>query len=235
MSWSVIKYPILGLFLATQVQPALARSGSPTAGAPLQIVLDSSELSSRAPAQRRDLLFMRVYGRALAPYGYVQFCERNMHACLSPLERRNRVAATPANLSELDAVNRLVNRRIIPMTDQDLYGKLEHWTLPGTSRKGDCEDYVLLKRRMLMRRGWPASALSITVVRDEHGDGHAILTARTSAGDFILDNKTDDIRLWSRTSYKFVMRQSYIDPNVWVSLDSMEATSVLPLAGVRSK
>lgn len=232
---SITKATVLGLFLSIQVQSASAHSDRARTSAPIPIMLDTKALSLQPSAQTRAVLFMRVYGRALAPYGYVQFCERNMDACRSTSERRNRVAGTPANLSELDAINRMVNRRIIPMTDQAIYGKLEHWTLPGASRKGDCEDYVLLKRRILMRRGWPASALSITVVRDEYGDGHAILTARTSSGDFILDNKTDDIRLWSKTSYKFVMRQSYIDPNVWVSLDSMEATSLLPLAGVRSK
>ncbi len=232
---SATKAVVLGLLLSIQVPTASAHGGRLSTPAPIPIVLDTNALSLKSPAPKPDALFMRVYGRALAPYGYVQFCERHMDACRTNSERRNRVAGTPANLSELDAINRMVNRRIIPMTDQAIYGKVEHWTLPGASRKGDCEDYVLLKRRMLMRRGWPASALSITVVRDEYGDGHAILTARTSAGDFILDNKTDDIRLWSKTSYKFVMRQSYIDPNVWVSLDSMEATSVLPLAGVRSK
>lgn len=226
---------VLGIVLAVQSHSALAHSGNAATRTLLRVGLDTSALSVLPPAQRRDVLFMRVYGRALAPYGYVQFCERNMHACQAPTERRNRVAGTPTHLSELDAVNRMVNQRVVPMTDQDLYGKLEHWSLPGASRKGDCEDYVLLKRRILMSRGWPASSLSITVVRDELGDGHAVLTARTSAGDFILDNKTNDIKLWSTTPYKYVMRQSYIDPNVWVSLDSMEATSVLPLAGVRSK
>ena len=225
----------LGLFLAAQPSVVAAHSGSPSARTPLRISLDTSALGVLPSAKRHNALFMRVYGRALAPYGYVQYCERNMHACKSPAERRNRMPATPQTLSQLDAVNRMVNRRIAPVTDQEHYGTLEHWTLPGASRKGDCEDYVLLKRRILMKRGWPASALSITVVRDEAGDGHAVLTARTSAGDFILDNKNNTVRLWSTTPYKYVMRQSYIDPNVWVSLDSMEATSVLPLAGVRAK
>jgi predicted transglutaminase-like cysteine proteinase len=45
-----------------------------------------------------------------------------------------------------------------------------------------------------------------------------VLTARTAQGDYILDNKVPDIRIWHRTSYRFVMRQSYVDPRVWVSL-----------------
>jgi predicted transglutaminase-like cysteine proteinase len=125
----------------------------------------------------------------------------------------------------------MVNHEIEPVTDLDLYGEADHWTLP-TSR-GDCEDYVLLKRKRLIALGWPPSALLITVVRDERGDGHAVLTARTLQGDFILDNKTDEIRIWHRVRYHFVMRQSYLNPRVWMSLDLKERSPSMSLAGVR--
>jgi predicted transglutaminase-like cysteine proteinase len=108
----------------------------------------------------------------------------------------------------------------------------DYWTVP--RRQGDCEDYVLLKRKRLMALGWPASALLITVVRDERGDGHAVLTARTQQGDFILDNKTDEIKLWYQAGYRFVMRPSYLNPRVWLSLDAKERYQSMPLAGVRS-
>ena len=35
----------------------------------------------------------------------------------------------------------------------------------------------------------------MTVVRDEKGEGHAVLTARTVQGDFILDNKIDEVKV----------------------------------------
>jgi hypothetical protein len=95
--------------------------------------------------------------------------------------------------------------------------------------RGDCEDYALLKRQVLMQRGWPASALLITVVRDEKNDGHAILTARTAKGDFILDNKFDEVRPWYGVPYTYVMRQSYINPKVWVSLDIRDSRTPTPL------
>jgi predicted transglutaminase-like cysteine proteinase len=56
------------------------------------------------------------------------------------------------------------------------------------------------------------------VVFDEVGDGHAVLLVRTSSGDFVLDNKTDTIRAWQDTAYRFVKRQSVADPNRWVSV-----------------
>jgi predicted transglutaminase-like cysteine proteinase len=101
----------------------------------------------------------------------------------------------------------------------------ERWDYPSDGR-GDCEDYVLLKRRMLMQAGWPRQALLITVVRDKQGDGHAVLTVKTDKGEFILDNQNEEILLWSDTGYQFVKRQSQTDPNLWVALgDPRPATA----------
>ena len=98
------------------------------------------------------------------------------------------------------------------MTDMDHWGVVEKWSYPDDG-KGDCEDYVLLKRRMLMQAGWPREALLITVVRDKKGDGHAVLTVKTDKGDFILDNQEETSLLWSETGYRFVKRQSQSNPN----------------------
>jgi predicted transglutaminase-like cysteine proteinase len=94
---------------------------------------------------------------------------------------------------------------------------VERWNYPDDGY-GDCEDYVLLKRRMLMQAGWPREALLITVVRDKKGEGHAVLTVKTDRGEFILDNQEEEVLLWYETGYRFVKRQSQSNPNVWVSL-----------------
>ena len=183
--------------------------------------------------QERASPYMRVFGVTQAPYGYVQFCARMPDECLQGPPEEQRFSATPYRLSELDMINRSVNREIAPATDFEIYGQAEYWTIPTT--KGDCEDYALLKRKRLMARGWPASSLLMTVVRDEKGEGHAVLTARTLQGDFILDNKGDEVKVWNRTTYDFVMRQSYLNPNLWMSLDPAEGSnSTAPLVGVRS-
>ena len=44
---------------------------------------------------------------------------------------------------------------------------------------GDCEDFVLLKRKKLIAGGFSPSDLLITVVRKPDGEGHAVLTLRT--------------------------------------------------------
>lgn len=185
-----------------------------------------------APATAEPIrtAFMRVFGASQPPYGYVRYCEQSPQSCTAKGPGA-RFAATPERLSDLDEVNRIVNRTVEPATDAEIYGISEYWTLPGT--KGDCEDYALLKQKVLISRGWPSSSLLLTVVRDEKGEGHAVLTARTSEGDFILDNKLDEVRLWNKSPYQFVMRQSYLDPRVWVSLDPGDSLGPSALAGVK--
>jgi len=185
----------------------------------------------RQTPEPRPSAFMRVYGPTLPPFGFVSFCDRHPDECRQGAFEETRIELTDERREQLDHVNRAINRLIEPATDQEIFGIAEYWTLPMT--RGDCEDYALLKRQVLMQRGWPASALLITVVRDEKNDGHAILTARTSKGDFILDNKFDDVRPWHAVAYTFIMRQSYINPKVWVSLDSRDSRTPDHIAGVR--
>jgi predicted transglutaminase-like cysteine proteinase len=160
-------------------------------------------------------LSMEVSGWTSAPVGYIDFCRIHSDQCLP----RGGDAARPfdeASWRDLQEVNTFVNSMVIPATDLDHYRREEIWALPQSH--GDCEDFVLLKRKWLIERGWPTGALLITVVFDEIGDGHAVLLARTNRGDLVLDNKTDSIRLWHETAYRFVKRQSVADPKRWVSV-----------------
>lgn len=177
----------------------------------------------------RGSQFMRIFGPAQPPHGFVRFCEGNPEECAPDHGPESRFDATAERLKELDDINRTVNREIAPATDLEVYGVNEYWTLPRT--RGDCEDYALLKRHNLIKQGWPVSALLMTVVRDEKGEGHAVLTARTVQGDFVLDNKIEDVRPWSKTPYQYVMRQSYLNPKVWVALDTRQGPLATALSG----
>ena len=87
---------------------------------------------------------------------------------------------------------------------------------------------MLLKRNTLAALGVPLASLLITVVHDENGEGHAVLSIPTSAGDLVLDNRRDEVLPWMDTGYKFVKRQSAVNPNVWVSLarEGLQATDI---------
>jgi predicted transglutaminase-like cysteine proteinase len=160
---------------------------------------------------------MTVYGAADAPIGYLKFCAENPDDCRGRGPSEAAVMLTSAKWKQLQTINLEVNLAVKPMSDQAQYNTIEKWAYP-YSGKGDCEDYVLLKMRRLMERGWPQGVLLITVVRDEHGEGHAVLTVRTSRGDVILDNKHSRIVAWKQTPYQFIKRQSSIDPQRWNSL-----------------
>jgi predicted transglutaminase-like cysteine proteinase len=170
-----------------------------------------------AQATNERPLFISVGPSTRAPIGWTDFCAQLPRECDGrPLEARDVVLSHKA-WNDLVRINKWVNETIKPVTDMDHWGVVERWSYPDDGY-GDCEDYVLLKRRMLMQAGWPRQALLITVVRDRKGEGHAVLTVKTDKGEFILDNQEDQILLWSESTYHFLKRQSQADQNVWVSL-----------------
>jgi predicted transglutaminase-like cysteine proteinase len=176
-----------------------------------------------AAGPRERLLFVSVGEPARPPIGWVQFCQDRPWECRVQATDPRDIDLTPEAQRELERVNRYVNTNIRPLTDLEQYGVIEKWTYP-ESGFGDCEDYVLLKRRMLMQLGWAREALLVTVVRDRKGDGHSVLTVRTNRGELILDNQNEQILPWAETGYQFTKRQSQSDPNVWVSLGDPRPT-----------
>ncbi len=168
--------------------------------------------------------YVSVGENTRAPIGWKQFCQDHAEECsVSPAQAVD-VQLTKAAYKEMERINRYVNDHVKPMTDLDHFGVVEKWSYPEDGY-GDCEDYVLEKRRKLIQAGWPRGALLITVVRDKKGDGHAVLTVRTDKGEYVLDNQEDEILPWSETGYRFVKRQSQTDVNVWVSLGDNRPTN----------
>jgi predicted transglutaminase-like cysteine proteinase len=164
--------------------------------------------------------------RAIA--GWTDFCARMPQECAVDTAEPSAVPLTVAVWRTLRSVNRRVNARIRPITDKSHWGVVDRWDFPDDGF-GDCEDYQLLKRRMLVERGLPRRVLLMTVVIDETNEGHAVLTVRTDRGDFILDNKTDAIRPWRRTGYSFIKRAGQDGP-AWVSLEGKEGAAQVATA-----
>jgi predicted transglutaminase-like cysteine proteinase len=180
-------------------------------------------------AAAESAIYVSVGTSSRPPIGWIEFCTEHRKDCATGPTAPRDVVLTPKAWKDLTRVNKWVNDSIKPITDLDQWGVVERWSYPDTG-KGDCEDYVLLKRRMLMQAGWPREALLITVVRDKRGDGHAVLTVKTDKGDFILDNQAENVLLWSDTGYRFVKRQSQSDQNVWVALGDPRPASATATA-----
>jgi predicted transglutaminase-like cysteine proteinase len=158
------------------------------------------------------------------PPGWTDFCVREPTDCAGPAATPRDIALSWEAWTDLVRVNNWVNETIKPLTDIEHWGVVERWSYPDDGY-GDCEDYVLLKRRMLIRLGWPREALLVTVVRNQKNQGHAVLTVTTDKGDYVLDNQNKNVLLWSETGYRFIKRQSQANPNVWVSLGGQQRTT----------
>ncbi len=160
---------------------------------------------------------MATGGLTSQPIGHYEFCRANPDECSTRMRRQAPMALGKALRETILQINHAVNAAVRPMSDFDIYGKDEVWAYPDQG-VGDCEDYVLEKRRQLAAIGISLSNLLITVVRKPDGEGHAVLTLRTEKGDFVLDNLHDEMRLWHETGYRYLKRQSSEHTGRWVTL-----------------
>jgi predicted transglutaminase-like cysteine proteinase len=152
-----------------------------------------------------------------APEAFAAFCRNAPKECARTGAAARQVPLSPERWRELQSVNDHVNATVQEVSDLDQFGAADVWSLP-VDGKGDCEDFALLKRKLLIERGWPSSALLLTVVADASAEGHAVLTAVTDKGDYILDSRTSRIVLASAAPYTFFKRQSQTSPVVWTAL-----------------
>ncbi|NIJ40208.1 putative transglutaminase-like cysteine proteinase [Parvibaculum indicum] len=163
--------------------------------------------------------WLPVGRQVMPPPGYIAFCLRNPTDCMGGSDHPAPMHLSPERWQELNDVNDFVNESIPERDDFSAHGRREYWAYPDAERGGDCEDFALLKQRLLARRGWPLSALSVAVVRQWNGRGHAVLMVATDRGDIVLDNMTWKILPWRQAPYEWVMRQSHRRPYIWVALD----------------
>lgn len=191
----------------------------------LAFSVTAAALLSPVSAQSGPML---TGGLTSQPIGHYEFCKNNPQECGIRTAKSAPELMTDALWEQIVAINKRVNAAIVPMNDIDIYGQDELWTYP-TDGRGDCEDYVLEKRRELAAIGVSVANLLITVVRKPDGEGHAILTVRTDEGDFTLDNLTDSVRDWRETGYRFLKRQSSEDTGRWVAIRAGNPSTVASL------
>lgn len=158
------------------------------------------------------------------PIGWHLFCKEHTVECHAESSSVEKVMLNEQNWKTLLEIDQLVNRNIAGISDEDHYhisakGIANWWTYPDDGM-GNCNDYAILKKRLLVEAGWPSSTLFLTVVLDHHNEGHLVLMARTDRGDVILDNLEDKVLLWYQTGYTFLKRQSGSDPDTWVSFSN---------------
>jgi predicted transglutaminase-like cysteine proteinase len=157
-----------------------------------------------------------VTGDARPVFGWVEFCQRHSQECAVDTAEAPVISLSARVWQTIVSVNRKVNSSIQAITDQEHWGVPDRWDFPSDGY-GDCEDFQLLKRKLLAEAGLPRRAMRMTVVIDEKGEGHAVLMVRTDRGDFVLDNKTSAVLPWHQTGYVYVKREGQ-NGLAWVSL-----------------
>ncbi len=187
------------------------------AGAFFALALLAAPAAASQSVDLSNPAFAPTTGPTSIPIGAAEFCKAHRAECGPSTRVVDVETLTDAGWQQLVSINDTINTSIVPVTDQDLYQVSEFWTYP--DGKGDCEDFALEKRRQLIANGWDPSALLMTVVRQQNGEGHAVLMVRTDRGDLVLDNQDGRVMLWNDTPYQFIKRQSQTDSRKWVGID----------------
>src|SRR5215218_1696847 len=200
-------------------------------GAALGITIAGATLLSAAAASAQTMASLprgslpaAVTGEARPVMAWVDLCRRHPQECAIDTAEAPVVALSPRIWQQIVSINRRVNTTITAITDLEHWGVPDRWDLP-TDGRGDCEDFQLLKRKLLAEAGLPRRAMRMVVVVDDEAQGHAVLMIRTDRGDFILDNKVSTVLPWHRTGYVFVKRESE-DAIGWVSLGGQSSPVV---------
>ena len=136
------------------------------------------------------------------------------------------IQLTPRTWAQISEINRNINRAITSRTDLEIYGRSEVWATPlaDAQRFGDCEDFVLEKRRALIAAGFPPKALSIAVVLTHRKERHAVLLVNSEAGEYVLDNLNAWVMPWDKTEYIWRERQVAGSANHWVGVQPAPST-----------
>jgi len=155
---------------------------------------------------------MEVGGRTTPPVGHVALCKAVPWEA-GPTDWDGPLLLSDEIMATISEINRAINHKIRRVSDQEQYGVEERWIYPRTA--GDVEDVALLKRKELAAKGIAVSNLLLTVALAPSGEGTALVTVTTDKGDFVLDQATDDVKLWSEVPYKFLKRQSHEASDKW--------------------
>ena len=185
---------------------------------------------SGGPAPLVHLINFQV-AAALPPLGHSRFCLRYPDDCrVHTVDfRRRNIVLTPQRWSELEIVNRNVNRGIFANVTPG-NGVTEEWLISPPS--GDCKDYAVTKRHELLARGWPSRALLLSEMVLTTGEHHLVLVVRVKDTDLVLDNLNEDIRVAETTyeQYLWMRIQSPQNPKFWMRVQRRDDLHGLRMA-----
>lgn len=166
----------------------------------------------RSVSAHRAPLHMITRRETIPPFAFAKYCAQQLSACEKQGES-NIMTLSPDKRAFLQRINVQVNNEIVYRDDN---GQDDDWR--SNVKFGDCEDYALTKRQRLLSAGWPSGALRLATARTKTGEGHTVLVVTTSAGDLVLDNRTNIVKPWFATQLRWIKIQSANNPQQWEAL-----------------
>jgi predicted transglutaminase-like cysteine proteinase len=152
---------------------------------------------------------LQLAAPSLAPLAHTRFCLEFPEECHVRRMIFRARTLTEDRRAELVGVNKDVNRAIVPR----FRTSNRPWSI--YPRFGDCNDYAVTKRHVLLGRGWASRSLLLAHGVSAAGEHHLVLVVRAAEGDLILDSLTDDIVALAKAPYRWLKVQSPRDPNHW--------------------
>ncbi|MGY4615541.1 putative transglutaminase-like cysteine proteinase [Bradyrhizobium sp. USDA 4472] len=115
---------------------------------------------------------------------------------------------------ELNLVNTVVNASIAPSASSDAIDL--DWQI--SPQEGNCADYAVTKRHLLLDSGWASSALMLAeVVIRKTGEHHLVLIVKENGDYLVLDNRRPAIvkLMQALRDYSFVRGQRDDTSRLW--------------------
>ncbi|RDV01697.1 hypothetical protein DXH95_15570 [Sphingorhabdus pulchriflava] len=139
---------------------------------------------------------------------------------------RTGASASDTPRQQVEAINSWVNGQIGYTDDIMLYRQNDFWASSRETlrrRKGDCEDFAILKMDMLAAMGVDRDRMILVVARDlVRNADHAVLVVQLEDGPVILDNSTDRL-LDGRLAHDYRPIMSFANNGKWLHGYAMAA------------
>ena len=167
----------------------------------------------------RDLYFIAtsLYINPNPYQGWVNFAAANPTFGLVINNANTQIELTLKVLADLQRINSKVNREHTYISDPD--GN-DYWHILADGEAGDCEDFALTKADLLLKMGYPASAIHIETGMITGSPtpqiGHAWLVVQTTGGDYALDLNSNKVAINSSLKFgdkEFFSRRRQIGSN----------------------
>ncbi|WP_246649313.1 transglutaminase-like cysteine peptidase [Bradyrhizobium canariense] len=152
----------------------------------------------------------------LPPLSFTLFCTQYPEDCQEQQDRRTMdFRSRRGRWRELNQINSSVNSVIAAESLSASRNDYEWQIFPSD---GNCGDYAVTKRHLLLRSGWPSSSLLLSeVVLRTTGEHHLVLLVPEGGTLFVLDNLSGVIIQFNEAldKYVFLRAESGLNPQLW--------------------